>query len=71
MIEDLKLLLGLEDTDKKDRTAVTADSECHKTAAEISSWRSGAAGRDGIHHIGCFSHSIQPDRLGRALLSQC
>ena len=69
MIEDLKLLLGMEDTDKK--TAVTADSECYETAAEISSWRSGAAGRNGIHHIGCFSHSIQPNRIRRALLSQC
>ena len=37
MLEDLKLLLGLEDTDKKTETAATADSECHETAVEISS----------------------------------
>ena len=35
MLEDLKLLLGLEDTDKKTEQQLQLILECHETAVEI------------------------------------
>lgn len=71
MIEDLKLLLGMEDTDKKTEQQLQLILNATKQRLKFLLGGLEPPEGDGIHHIGCFGHSIQPDRLGRALLSQC